>query len=346
MDKDHLDSGQDHARVDVLELWNDPLANVLRLLDIEGNIIRKHGQDGDSTPFGAFVHGHEQLLQHGGSDQQRPRLGGRLADFRQRLDRVCDHHGIRVANHLLERLDEAVLDTHCRVQVEKLGHADGGRLAHVGRLVSQRFPQRLLHVVDHLVHSDAPHCADGQRSYQRVRIFRVLHKRVDGENAEVWVCLCVVPRGSHVLVSIATPESVSSKCHRDVHEIEIDQLLLVQVGRRNVLQDVGEQGGHILAQRHGHDGLLDGLLPFVGILRDQTSSQLKRLSFPRRGKGAPDAIHRHRRGASWGVEGHEDGPESGVSDGWRATQVSCLRVDSAAVKRERKTKKEIIAIRG
>lgn len=102
--------------------------------------------------------------------------------------------------------------------------------------------------------------------------------------------------------SLNTMKMVRQQHHRivyveNIHEIQIDQLLLVKIASRNVLQDVREQGRDVLAQRHGHDGLLDRLLSLVRILRDQTRPQLKRLSLPRRGKSAPDAIHRHRRGA-------------------------------------------------
>jgi hypothetical protein len=82
----------------------------------------------------------------------------------------------------------------------------------------------------------------------------------------------------------------------NIHQVEINKLLLVEIARSNVLEDVGEQSGHILAKRHGHDGLLDGLLALVGILRDKAGAQLKRLSLARDGEGASNAIYRHGGG--------------------------------------------------
>lgn len=43
------------------------------------------------------------------------------------------------------------------------------------------------------------------------------------------------------------------------HEIQVDQLLLLQVRSGNVLQHVGKEGRDILAKGHGHDRLLNRL---------------------------------------------------------------------------------------
>lgn len=171
MDKHHLDSRQHHAGIDVLELGRHPLADVLRLLDVRGRVVGQRGQDGDPPPLGALRDGHEQLLEHRGRDDEGLGLGCGLVDLGQRLDRVGDDHGVRVADELLQDLEEAVLDAHGRVEVEQLGDADGGRLAHVGALVAEGLAQRLLHVVDHLVDPDAAHRPYGQGSYERVRVF-------------------------------------------------------------------------------------------------------------------------------------------------------------------------------
>lgn len=78
-----------------------------------------------------------------------------------------------------------------------------------------------------------------------------------------------------------------------VHEIKIDQLLLVQIASGNVLEHIGEQRRHILAQRHSHDSLLDGLFALPGILRDQAGAQLERFTLARRGERLLDAVNRH-----------------------------------------------------
>ena len=69
-----------------------------------------------------------------------------------------------------------------------------------------------------------------------------LDKGVDGQDAKLWVGLGVV------------------------HEVEIDQLLLLQVVCLHVLDHVGEQRADILANGHGSNNLLDGLLPLRRVL--------------------------------------------------------------------------------
>ena len=171
MDEHHLDSRQHHAGVHVLELRRHPLADVLRLLDVRGRVVGQRGQDGDPAPLRALGDGHEQLLEHHGRHDERLCLGGGLVDLGQCLDRVGDDHGVRVADELLQDLEEAVLDAHARVEVEQLGDADGRRLAYVGALIAKGLAQGLLHVVHHLVDPDAAHRPYGQGSYEWVRVF-------------------------------------------------------------------------------------------------------------------------------------------------------------------------------
>lgn len=65
--------------------------------------------------------------------------------------------------------------------------------------------------------------------------------------------------------------SISGMC---IHEVEVDELLLVQVLSCYVLEHVWEEGRHIFAQGHGHDGLLYGFLALPGILRSVYLSAL------------------------------------------------------------------------
>ena len=62
------------------------------------------------------------------------------------------------------------------VDVEQLGDADGGGLAHVRVLVFEALSQRLAQVLDDLVHADAAHGAHSQRTDQRVWVLTVLQK--------------------------------------------------------------------------------------------------------------------------------------------------------------------------
>lgn len=137
MNEDGLDGGQDDAGVDVLKLRYNPLANVLGLLLVDRPVVGQGAQDSDASPLCALVESHEELLEGGRGDDECSRLGGRLGDFGQGLDRIGDHHGVRIANQLLQGLEEAVFYAHGGVQVKELGDADGRRLANVGRLVPQ-----------------------------------------------------------------------------------------------------------------------------------------------------------------------------------------------------------------
>lgn len=193
MRKDNLDGSQNDTRVAVLKLRRNSFTDMLRLLDVHRRVVGQRRQDGDAAPLGALVERHEQLLEHRARDDQRLGLGRRLADLGQGLHRVGHDGRVGVANHLLQRLEEAVFDAHGRVEVEELGHADGGGLAHVRRFVAQCLAERFFHVVDHLVYADAAHRSYGEGSYEWVGVFGVLDKSVDGEDTKVGMRFCVIP---------------------------------------------------------------------------------------------------------------------------------------------------------
>lgn len=118
MNKDDLDRCQHHTGVDMLKLWRHPLADVLCLLNVVSRVVRQSGQNCYTTPLCAFVQSHEKLLECRRSDNEGPGLGRRLADLGERLDGVGYHHGIWIADQLLEYLEEAVLQTCRRAEVE------------------------------------------------------------------------------------------------------------------------------------------------------------------------------------------------------------------------------------
>lgn len=110
------------------------------------------------------------------------------------------------------------------------------------------------------------------------------------------------------------------------HQIQIYQLLLVEVPSRDILQHIREQGGDVLAERHGHDGLLDSFFALVSILGDEARPQLKGLSLSRRRKGAPDAIYRHGCEAPAARRGSEDSESVEASRGCGITTASVAEV--------------------
>jgi hypothetical protein len=83
-------------------------------------------------------------------------------------------HWIAIINHLLQHLQEAILNTHCRIQIKEFCNADHSCLANVGTFILECFTERFAKVIDHFIDPDAAHRADCQSSYQRIWVFRVL----------------------------------------------------------------------------------------------------------------------------------------------------------------------------
>lgn len=46
----------------------------------------------------------------------------------------------------------------------------------------------------------------------------------------------------------------------DKHQVEVDELFLIEVGGSDVFENVWEECRNVLAQGHRHDGFLDSLL--------------------------------------------------------------------------------------
>jgi hypothetical protein len=117
--------------------------------------------------------------------------------------------------------------------------------------------QRLAEVLGDLVHADAAHRADGERADERVRILRVFHKRVDGEDGEVGLALGVVD------------------------EVEVDELLQLDRRSLDAVDHVGEEHRDVLADRHRRDDLFDRLLLLVGLRVGQLLLELVDLACAR-----------------------------------------------------------------
>ena len=96
----------------------------------------------------------------------------RLGDLGECGHRVGDHHRVRVAEQIVDHVEEALVLHELAVDVVELGDADGRRLAHVGVGVGQALAQRLAQVLDDLVDADAAHGAHGQRPDERVGVLK------------------------------------------------------------------------------------------------------------------------------------------------------------------------------
>jgi len=142
----------------------------------------------------------------------------RVGDLAQRRDRIRHHHGIRVADQILEQIQKALLLNQLRVDVIQLGDAHGRRLPHVRVLVLQTLAQRVAQVLGDLVDADAAHSSDRQSSDQGIGVLAVLDESVDRHDGHVRLRLGVV------------------------HQVEVDELLELQVVCLHAVDHVGKEG--------------------------------------------------------------------------------------------------------
>jgi hypothetical protein len=82
------------------------------------------------------------------------------------------------------------------------------------------------------------------------RMSAYLDERVHGEDDELRLRLCIV------------------------HEVEVDEFLLLQVFSLHVLENIGEETGDILSDGHVGNDAFDCVLPFVPVLAVQVRAQL------------------------------------------------------------------------
>mmetsp|Transcript_15997 Transcript_15997/g.41525 ORF Transcript_15997/g.41525 Transcript_15997/m.41525 type:complete len:1014 (+) Transcript_15997:689-3730(+) len=232
---DDLHRGQHDRAVGVLQPRGDALHDALRVPRVARRVVDERVEDEDLAPLGALVQRGQQLHQRAGSHLEHV-PPARLLDLRQRRHRVGHHHRVAVRQHLLQRVQEAAVLHHLRVDVVQLGDAHGRCLAHVGVVVLEAALQGVAQVLRDLVHADAAHGADGEGADERVGVLRILDKGVDGENAEVRLRLGVVD------------------------EVQVHQLLELQVLRLHAVHQVREQHAHVLAHRHERDHLLHRVL--------------------------------------------------------------------------------------
>lgn len=241
-----LDGRQDHAGIGMLELRRHSFADMLRLRHVSGAVFREGRQDCHAAPFRALIEGHEQLAQRVRSNLEGLGFRRGMMDLRERRHRVGDHHGVRVGDHFLQHLQESVFQTHDRVQVEKLSDTDGGRLANVGRLVPESLAQGFLHIVDHLIHPDTAHRPDRQCSNKGIGVFGVLYEGIDGKDTEVGVRFGIVPAQEKDGGSVGQGAGGEGGSGHP-HQVEVHEFLLLQIAGRDVLEDIGEKSGDILA---------------------------------------------------------------------------------------------------
>ena len=117
----------------------------------------------------------------------------------------------------MQLLEEPIVHDELRFEIVQLGDAERRGLSHIRIFIVQTFSQGLTEVVDDLLRAQTAHGPDRQRAHERIGIVGILHERVDGEDDEFRLRLGVI------------------------HEIEIDELFLLEVVRLHVLEHVRKE---------------------------------------------------------------------------------------------------------
>ena len=104
----HLDGGKDDAAVGVLELRDDALADVLRLLLVLGLVLGDGTQNRYSAPLGALTEGDEEPRDDLRVEDEDGRVLGRLLDLGEGDDGVGDNLRAGRESQLLRADGDAV----------------------------------------------------------------------------------------------------------------------------------------------------------------------------------------------------------------------------------------------
>lgn len=130
-------------------------------------------------------------------------------------------HRVRVRNHIVQLLQESVLNDQFRLEVVQLGYAQRCGLANVGVLVSQTLLQWIAEIVYNLLRPQTSHCPDCQSTDERIRIVAVFDEGVHRKDDKLGLGFGIV------------------------HEIQINQLLLLEVVCLHILENIGKETADI-----------------------------------------------------------------------------------------------------
>ena len=251
VDHDHLDGTQHHCSVAVVQTSLDSLDDCLGLTLIARFVASQAVQDVHLAPLGALGQSHHQLLQHGGGDLQH--LARRVVlDLAQRSDRIRHHSGILVRNHVVQRVDEALLLHQGRTHIVQLANTHSSGLTHVGILCHNTtkhkqgqkcsYAEALSGIQRYVPHECNPwyaqqehgstdsgqkhptHYTDAERSYT--------DERLHSEKSQIGL-----------LISI-------------VNEVQITQFPHLNVSLLHTVNHINEQFRHILLNCHEGNNLL------------------------------------------------------------------------------------------
>mmetsp|Transcript_27871 Transcript_27871/g.63054 ORF Transcript_27871/g.63054 Transcript_27871/m.63054 type:complete len:226 (+) Transcript_27871:2134-2811(+) len=210
------------------------LKDVYSLCLVRGDVGREHIQDENLAPLRALVQDVEKLCNGCILEHKRFRRPSH-ADLSQGSDSVGNHHGVSVAKHVVQCLDEALVGHEVRRDFVELGHANGCSLANVRVAVFQSSSQRLAKVFTDLLHTNAAHGSNCKRTNDRVGVATIFHEAVDGHDSEVGLSLGVVD------------------------QVQVDEFPHLQVRGHHAINHGGEQACDVLSQCHVSDHFLYGI---------------------------------------------------------------------------------------
>lgn len=121
----------------------------------------------------------------------------------------------------MQLLQEPVLQHQLRLQIIQLRHTQRCCLPHIRVIIPQTLLQRIAQIVDDLLDAYAAHGTDRESADERVRVVRVLHEGVDGEDDEFGLGFGVVD------------------------EVEVDEFFLFDVFGLHVFEHIGEETAHV-----------------------------------------------------------------------------------------------------
>mmetsp|Transcript_69392 Transcript_69392/g.201331 ORF Transcript_69392/g.201331 Transcript_69392/m.201331 type:complete len:285 (-) Transcript_69392:17-871(-) len=228
----------------------DPLSDGLGILGARGCVERQGIQDEDLPPLVALVQRRQKLRDRFPLLQIQEVAPQRLRDLRQARDGVRDDHRVLIRQKVLQDLYESLVLDELWIDVEHLGDADGRRLSHIGIFVLAAPSEWLKQILGDLVQPDATHRSHCESADQRVRVHGILAEGVDGQDRQLRLRLGVI------------------------HDVQVHQLLQLDVVRLDAIHDICEQSGHVLADGHVRDDLLDRILLLGLVARMELLLQL------------------------------------------------------------------------
>ena len=119
-----------------------------------------------------------------------PQYTNQLRDVGRKMREI--YHWITISNHLLQLFQESIINDQLRFQIVQFRHTQCRRLTDVWILIAETLLQWVAEIVDYLLRTQTPHCANSQRSNEGVRIISIFNEGVDREDDKLRLCFGIV----------------------------------------------------------------------------------------------------------------------------------------------------------